>query len=291
MRALNTSFVTPFDREDFAVLAARLDDVVDHIEAAADLTVLYRISTLPPAVRQQAELLEEAAHVTADGMSRLGTRPRPWPAGCPKEHGHHRARTCHGRLSAGLRGANLGRPALRCRTGRRHVLGGWRIMQTLGRRIFPLRPVHGFVARTTASSVLYLTAFVIAAPISTTQVMTASVMGVGATLGSVRPGGRCTRDWDGLGAHVPAAETMLPSRILFQGSCRSARGRLLDESKPTRCIGQEVWLYIFSSQRTCFVGTFAEKCDQSEPAADGSKQRWNQVEEQRFIPWPDGIIG
>ena len=45
MRALNTSFITPFDREDIAVLAARMDDVVDHIEAAADLTVLYRIET------------------------------------------------------------------------------------------------------------------------------------------------------------------------------------------------------------------------------------------------------
>ena len=38
MRALNTSFITPFDREDIAVLAARMDDVVDHIEAAADLS-------------------------------------------------------------------------------------------------------------------------------------------------------------------------------------------------------------------------------------------------------------
>ena len=50
-----------------------MDDVVDHIEAAADLTVLYRIETLPSAVRQQAELLEEAARVTADGMGRLRT--------------------------------------------------------------------------------------------------------------------------------------------------------------------------------------------------------------------------
>lgn len=68
--------------------------------------------------------------------------------------------------------------------------GGWRIMRTLGRRIFPLRPVHGFVAEMTASAVLYLTAFVIAAPISTTQVMTASVMGVGSTrrLSAVRWG-------------------------------------------------------------------------------------------------------
>jgi predicted phosphate transport protein (TIGR00153 family) len=73
MRALNTSFITPFDREDIAVLAARMDDIVDHIEAAADLTVLYRIETLPSAVRQQAELLEEAARMTVDGMGRLKT--------------------------------------------------------------------------------------------------------------------------------------------------------------------------------------------------------------------------
>jgi predicted phosphate transport protein (TIGR00153 family) len=73
MRALNTSFITPFDREDIAVLAARTDDIVDHIEAAADLTVLYRIETLPSAVRQQAELLEEAARMTVDGMGRLKT--------------------------------------------------------------------------------------------------------------------------------------------------------------------------------------------------------------------------
>jgi PiT family inorganic phosphate transporter len=61
--------------------------------------------------------------------------------------------------------------------------GGWRIMRTLGRRIFPLRPVHGFAAELTASVVLYLTAFVVEAPVSTTQVVTASVMGVGSTRG------------------------------------------------------------------------------------------------------------
>lgn len=59
--------------------------------------------------------------------------------------------------------------------------GGRRIMRTLGRRIFPLTPVHGFVAEATASIVLYLTAFLVKAPISTTHVMTASVMGVGST--------------------------------------------------------------------------------------------------------------
>lgn len=59
--------------------------------------------------------------------------------------------------------------------------GGWRIMRTLGRKIFPLRPQHGFVAESVGSAVLYLTTFLVAAPISTTQVITSSVMGVGST--------------------------------------------------------------------------------------------------------------
>jgi PiT family inorganic phosphate transporter len=59
--------------------------------------------------------------------------------------------------------------------------GGLRIMRTLGRRIFHLTPPHGFAAEVSASSVLYLTAFVFHAPISTTHVITSAVMGVGAT--------------------------------------------------------------------------------------------------------------
>lgn len=59
--------------------------------------------------------------------------------------------------------------------------GGLRIMRTLGRRIFHLTPPHGFAAEISAASVLYMTAFVFAAPVSTTHVMTSSVMGVGAT--------------------------------------------------------------------------------------------------------------
>jgi PiT family inorganic phosphate transporter len=59
--------------------------------------------------------------------------------------------------------------------------GGWRIMRTLGRRIIDLDPPRGFAAETTASAVLYTTAFAFSAPISTTQTITASVLGVGAT--------------------------------------------------------------------------------------------------------------
>jgi PiT family inorganic phosphate transporter len=68
--------------------------------------------------------------------------------------------------------------------------GGWRIMRTLGRRIIHLDPPRGFAAEMTASAVLYTTAFVFAAPISTTHTITSSVMGVGATkrLSAVRWG-------------------------------------------------------------------------------------------------------
>ncbi|MBP2472393.1 PiT family inorganic phosphate transporter [Crossiella equi] len=59
--------------------------------------------------------------------------------------------------------------------------GGLRIMRTLGRRIFHLTPPHGFAAEVSGATVMYLTAFVFAAPISTTHVITSAVMGVGAT--------------------------------------------------------------------------------------------------------------
>jgi PiT family inorganic phosphate transporter len=61
--------------------------------------------------------------------------------------------------------------------------GGWRIMRTLGRRIIEIDPPRGFAAETVAASVLYTTAYVFEAPISTTQTITGSIMGVGASKG------------------------------------------------------------------------------------------------------------
>ncbi len=61
--------------------------------------------------------------------------------------------------------------------------GGWRIMRTLGRRIIHIDPPRGFAAESVAASVLYTTAFVFEAPISTTQTITGSIMGAGATQG------------------------------------------------------------------------------------------------------------
>jgi len=59
--------------------------------------------------------------------------------------------------------------------------GGWRIMRTLGRRIIHLDPARGFSAESVGAAVLYTTACVYQAPISTTHVITSAVMGAGAT--------------------------------------------------------------------------------------------------------------
>jgi PiT family inorganic phosphate transporter len=59
--------------------------------------------------------------------------------------------------------------------------GGWRIMRTLGRRIIHLDPARGFSAESVGATVLYTTAYVYQAPISTTHVITSAVMGAGAT--------------------------------------------------------------------------------------------------------------
>lgn len=58
--------------------------------------------------------------------------------------------------------------------------GGKRIMRTLGRRVIDLDPARGFAAESVASGVLYTTAFVFAAPVSTTQVITGAILGAGA---------------------------------------------------------------------------------------------------------------
>lgn len=59
--------------------------------------------------------------------------------------------------------------------------GGWRIMKTLGQKVIDLDPARGFVAEGVAAGVLYTTAFVWHAPISTTHTITSAIMGVGAT--------------------------------------------------------------------------------------------------------------
>jgi predicted phosphate transport protein (TIGR00153 family) len=71
---INSTFITPFDREDIYRLASTMDDVMDHIEAAGNLVYLYGLTKLPALPREMHEIvrvLEQQATVTAEAITRL----------------------------------------------------------------------------------------------------------------------------------------------------------------------------------------------------------------------------
>jgi uncharacterized protein len=71
---INTSFVTPFDREDIYRLGSLLDDVMDHLEAVGSLLYLYGLTRLPALPREMHDLvdvLDKQSKLTADAMPRL----------------------------------------------------------------------------------------------------------------------------------------------------------------------------------------------------------------------------
>jgi len=59
------------------------------------------------------------------------------------------------------------------------ALGGWRLIRTLGGKFFKIRPVDGFASQLASASVI-LGASLVGGPVSTTQVVSSSIMGVGA---------------------------------------------------------------------------------------------------------------
>jgi len=73
---INSTFITPFDREDIYKLTSNLDDVMDHIEAAGSLVYLYGLTKLPALPREMHDLVDvvdRQARLTADAMPRLKT--------------------------------------------------------------------------------------------------------------------------------------------------------------------------------------------------------------------------
>jgi predicted phosphate transport protein (TIGR00153 family) len=73
IKRVNKTFVTPFDREDIYALASGLDDVMDFMEEAVDLVLLYEVQELPSELADQVEVLRRCADLTAETMPRLKT--------------------------------------------------------------------------------------------------------------------------------------------------------------------------------------------------------------------------
>lgn len=71
IKRVNSSFITPFDREDIHRLASRLDDCMDYMEEASDLIDLYQVVDLPKGVARQIDIIGRMAELTAAAMPRL----------------------------------------------------------------------------------------------------------------------------------------------------------------------------------------------------------------------------
>jgi len=71
VKKLNTTFITPFDRDDIYALASALDDCMDFMDEAADLIVLYKLKEIPSRVADQVEVLQRMAELTAEAMPKL----------------------------------------------------------------------------------------------------------------------------------------------------------------------------------------------------------------------------
>lgn len=73
VKRLNTTFITPIDREDIHALATRLDDVLDYIEASAERLVVYRIKETTSSCRAMAELIVTIVHAMDQAIRCLRT--------------------------------------------------------------------------------------------------------------------------------------------------------------------------------------------------------------------------
>jgi predicted phosphate transport protein (TIGR00153 family) len=70
-KRVNSTFVTPFDREDIYALGSGLDDVMDMMDEVVDLILLYEVKVLPPELSTQVEVIQRCAELTAESMPKL----------------------------------------------------------------------------------------------------------------------------------------------------------------------------------------------------------------------------
>jgi len=68
---LDSTFITPFDREDINMLAGRLDDVTDFINSCAKKIVLYNPAKLPASALEMAGLIREGALTIGKAVDQL----------------------------------------------------------------------------------------------------------------------------------------------------------------------------------------------------------------------------
>jgi uncharacterized protein len=71
IQRLNTTFVTPIDREDIYGLATKLDDIVDYVEEAADFLSLYQIEAPMEQAQAMADVLVQSCEQLSGALGNL----------------------------------------------------------------------------------------------------------------------------------------------------------------------------------------------------------------------------
>jgi predicted phosphate transport protein (TIGR00153 family) len=71
VRRLNKSFITPIDREDIYDLVATADEVLDNIEEAVGLVLIYRVEEITVYAKQQADVIARATPILRECMDAL----------------------------------------------------------------------------------------------------------------------------------------------------------------------------------------------------------------------------
>jgi predicted phosphate transport protein (TIGR00153 family) len=71
VKKVNSTFVTPFDREDIYSLGSGLDDIMDMMDEAVDLILLYEVQMLPAELSEQVSIIQRCAELTAEAMPKL----------------------------------------------------------------------------------------------------------------------------------------------------------------------------------------------------------------------------
>ena len=71
IQRLNSTFVTPIDREDIYALASSLDDIVDFVEEVADFMALYRIEAPMEQAQHMTRILHESSRQISQAIPRL----------------------------------------------------------------------------------------------------------------------------------------------------------------------------------------------------------------------------
>jgi len=73
---IDTSFVTPLDREDIHVLAKRLDNVIDIVNGAARRVVMFRVTQSRPGAVKMADVIVRASAQILEAVSDVNKRQR-----------------------------------------------------------------------------------------------------------------------------------------------------------------------------------------------------------------------